>query len=190
MHEESPRLDGPRVVARMAERSDIAAVLDFHHRNREHLTPTMPTPAAGFYTEHFWQDRLGVHRAEYRDGKSARFFLFPQHNPLRIIGTVSLTEIVRGPLQAAYLGYALDEHEQGRGLMSEALVLVIGFAFESLNLHRLMAGYLPTNERSGRVLRRLGFVVDGYARDYLYLGGAWRDHILTSLVNPDWVAPQ
>ena len=47
-----------------------------------------------------------------------------------------------------------------------------------------MANYVPTNERSGRVLRRLGFVVEGYARDYLFIGGAWRDH-----VSPDPARP-
>ena len=48
-----------------------------------------------------------------------------------------------------------------------------------------MANYMPINERSGRLLRSLGFQVEGYARDYLYVGGAWRDHVLTALTNPN-----
>jgi ribosomal-protein-alanine N-acetyltransferase len=44
---------------------------------------------------------------------------------------------------------------------------------------------VPTNERSAALLRRLGFVVEGYARDYLFIGGKFRDHILTSLTNPN-----
>jgi len=55
-----------------------------------------------------------------------------------------------------------------------------------MNLHRIMANYVPTNERSASVLKKLGFQVEGYARDYLYLNGKWRDHILTSLTNKDW----
>ncbi len=51
------------------------------------------------------------------------------------------------------------------------------------------ANYDPRNERSGALLRRLGFVVDGYARDHLYLRGSWRDAVLTSLTNPDWIPP-
>jgi ribosomal-protein-alanine N-acetyltransferase len=38
--------------------------------------------------------------------------------------------------------------------------------------------------RSGRLLGRLGFVIEGYARDYLLVNGRWEDHVLTSLINP------
>ena len=62
-------------------------------------------------------------------------------------------------------------------------------AFETLQLHRVTANYQPTNERSAKLLRRLGFVVEGYARDMLYMRGTFRDHVLTSLANPAWQPP-
>ena len=49
-----------------------------------------------------------------------------------------------------------------------------------------MANYQPTNVRSGRLLERLGFVREGYARHHLLIDGAWRDHVLTALLNPSW----
>lgn len=49
-------------------------------------------------------------------------------------------------------------------------------------LHRIMANYCPENVRSGKLLARLGFEQEGLARDYLYLNGRWRDHILTSRI--------
>jgi len=70
--------------------------------------------------------------------------------------------------------------------MAEALRALIAYAFGELGFHRIMANYIPTNERSGLLLRRLGFVVEGYARDYLEIDGAWRDHVLTSLTNPNY----
>ena len=70
--------------------------------------------------------------------------------------------------------------------MTEALSAAIDFMFTERNIHRVMANYIPVNEKSGKVLRRLGFTVEGYARDYLYLDGQWKDHILTSLTNEDW----
>ena len=58
---------------------------------------------------------------------------------------------------------------EGAGLMFEALTAAVEYVFAERRLHRIMANYVPTNERSGRLLRRLGFAVEGYARDYLYI---------------------
>lgn len=92
---------------------------------------------------------------------------------------------MRGVFQATYLGYQLDRAHVGNGLMQEALVAMIQYVFQELQLHRIMANYVPTNERSARLLRRLGFSVEGYARDYLFLDGVWKDHVLTSLPHPN-----
>ena len=105
-----------------------------------------------------------------------------------MLGHVNFSTIVRGAWHCCNLGYDLDAARQGQGLMTEALEAAIAFVFESWNLHRIQANYVPTNERSGKVLRRLGFTVEGYARDYLLIGGAWRDHVLTARTNPTWSA--
>jgi ribosomal-protein-alanine N-acetyltransferase len=99
---------------------------------------------------------------------------------------VSLSNIVRGVFQAAHLGYGIDHSLQGQGLMHEAVSEIIRFAFDDLRLHRLQANYQPHNQRSAALLQRLGFVEEGLARDYLYINGAWRDHVLTSLTNPQF----
>ena len=62
--------------------------------------------------------------------------------------------------------------------------LSIEHAFSALRLHRIHASYIPGNERSGGLLARLGFVREGLARNYLFINGAWRDHVLTALLNP------
>jgi ribosomal-protein-alanine N-acetyltransferase len=49
-----------------------------------------------------------------------------------------------------------------------------------------MADYMPRNRRSAAVLRQAGFVVEGYAREYLRIDGRWEDHVLTAITNPDW----
>ena len=61
-----------------------------------------------------------------------------------------------------------------------------GFMFAAMRLHRIMANFRPENERSRRLLQRLGFVEEGFARAYLFIDGAWRDHVLTSLTNPSY----
>ena len=105
-----------------------------------------------------------------------------------MVGAVSFADIVRGPYQGCKLGDGLAVASEGKGLMTEALECAIPYAFDALELHRITAGYMPHNRRSADVLRRLGFVVEGYARDYLKINGRWGNHILTALVNPSWPA--
>lgn len=98
-----------------------------------------------------------------------------------MIGAANLSQISRGILQACFLGYDLDSEQQGRGYMNEALGAVVEYAFTTLKLHRIMANHLPENKKSARVLERLGFSIEGLAKDYLLIGGQCRDHLLMSL---------
>ena len=70
--------------------------------------------------------------------------------------------------------------------MTEALGSALTYVFEELGIHRVMANYLPENERSAALLERLGFMKEGFARDYLMIAGRWRDHVLTAKNNPNW----
>ena len=64
---------------------------------------------------------------------------------------------------------------------------VLGFAFETLDLHRIEASCLPTNLPSRRVLQKGGFRQEGEARAYLKINGAWADHLLFGVVSDEWV---
>lgn len=93
-----------------------------------------------------------------------------------MVGVVNLNEIVWGPLQSAYLGYyALAGMEQ-RGLMTETLRLAVAHAFGPVGLHRVEANIQPGNTASRALVRRLGFVQEGFSEHYLFIDGAWRDH--------------
>lgn len=175
-----------RLMLRQAAESDIAALVDFFERNREHLVRWEPSRPPDFYTEEFWRRQVALHRRVGENGTALMLFIFQKGASDRVIGQISITGIIRGPAQMAFLGYALDALAEGKGYMQEALKVAIEHAFSVLNLHRLMANFQPANIRSNNVLRRLGFTVEGYARDYLFVDGAWRDHVLTSLTNPTW----
>jgi ribosomal-protein-alanine N-acetyltransferase len=74
--------------------------------------------------------------------------------------------------------------------MSRALKLAVRYMFSIQNIHRIMASYMPRNQRSEAVLNRLGFKREGFAKDYLLIDGKWEDHNLTSLINPNWKAKE
>lgn len=175
----------------MVEESDARALLDYALENREPFAEWEPLRPEAYFTLEFWERETARVVDVQRAGLGAQFLLVEHDSPRgAIVGRCNLSNVVRGAFQAAHLGYSLDHAAWGRGLMTEGLAAVLAYAFDEMNLHRVMANYLPTNERSGAVLRRLGFVVEGYARDYLLIDGRWRDHILTSLTNPSWRPPE
>jgi ribosomal-protein-alanine N-acetyltransferase len=185
----APVIVTDRLTLRLAAPADIPALLRYFTENADYLAPTSPLLPPEFFTERYWHAQVARNREEFAAGRSVRMFLFPNDAPETVVGNLSLNTIVRGAAHSCDLGYSLAEDRQGQGLMSEAVAAAIRYAFEELRLHRVKAAYLPTNERSGRLLRRLGFVVEGYARDYLLIQGEWRDQVLVGLVNPRWKAP-
>jgi [ribosomal protein S5]-alanine N-acetyltransferase len=176
-----------RLILRVPSLADAAAMARFVGENRSHLEPWESVRNAAYFTANHWETRFQILRERMTEGRAVDFLLRQRDTPEGpVIGRVSFTNIIHGVFQCATLGYCLDHREVGRGLMSEALRECIRFCFRDLNLHRIQAAYMPANQRSARVLERLGFVPEGLAKDYLLLAGKWQDHVLTSLVNPEW----
>jgi ribosomal-protein-alanine N-acetyltransferase len=159
--------------------------LRFAEENRAHLTPWEPPCPADYFTLGFWRERLRKNLVEQTKDISVRLSIFWKSVPdSPVLGNCNFSNFVWGAFHCATLGYRLDHRLQGKGVMTEALSAALQYMFDERGFHRIQANYRPTNERSGAVLRRLGFVVEGYARDYLFIDGDWRDHVLTSLTNP------
>ena len=139
----------------------------------------------------FWQNSLERRRQAFLADRAYGFGIFWRDAGMQgpLLGYCSFSEIVRGLFHACYLGYALAASSQRRGIMTEALTGAIRYMFEDAKIHRIMGNYMPHNERSAAVLKRLGFRIDGSAVEYLYINGAWRDHVLTSLTNPAPLVP-
>lgn len=178
------RLETDRLVVRLATPDDVEAILAYYRENAGHLAPYEPARPPDFYTTGFWKRQVRRSADDWRRDIAVRLFVFERADPRTVAGYISLTGITRGAAHFAFLGYSLAHARQGRGLMTEALQRVIDYAFHDLRLRRVMANYMPWNRRSARVLDRLGFRVEGYARQYLKINGHWEDHVMTSLVDP------
>jgi RimJ/RimL family protein N-acetyltransferase len=48
----------------------------------------------------------------------------------------------------------------------------------------------PTNEASARLMNRLGMREEGRIRDHVFVRGAWRDSVVHSILEDEWVAPR
>lgn len=186
MPAESIRLMTPRLVIELMEPGHAPRLAEFFRRNESHLRPWDPPRPRGITEVEYWQSEATRATEEYSEGGVARWVLLEHGGNDRIIGRINYTQIVRGPFQSCMLGYAIDHGSEGRGLMQEALQATLDHTFKVLRLHRVQANHLPENRRSARLLERLGFRIEGLARDYLFINGAWRDHVLTSLTFPNF----
>lgn len=182
-----PGLATPRLVLHASDVALAPAVAAHLLRNREaHARWNPPAPPAFFSTEGQAERLANAARAE-GEGREIGWWLALHEAPAVIIGHARLSQVFRGPFWSAMLGYAIDHAHEGRGLMHEALQAVLADAFgPRVGLHRVQANARVENTRSLALLDRLGFEREGLAREYLFIDGAWRDHVLTARRHPAW----
>jgi [ribosomal protein S5]-alanine N-acetyltransferase len=111
---------------------------------------------------------------KYESDSAIGFLALDQNDNL--VAWISLSEIVRGGFQSAYMGYCVFKPFDGQGLMSKAMKLVIARAFGEIGLHRLEANIQPENTNSIGLVESLGFRREGLSLRYLRVAGEWRDH--------------
>ncbi|SFI26926.1 ribosomal-protein-alanine N-acetyltransferase [Paenibacillus sp. UNC496MF] len=181
------KLRTKRLVLQVIDESYAARVLAFVKRNREALAEWEPDRDETYYTHETQRQLIRQELQSMDGGHSVRFWLTTAEDPDGdIVGTVSLSNIVRGAFQSCHLGYRMDLLHRNKGYMTEAVSHVAAFAFERLNLHRIEANVMPRNAASLKVVERLGFRSEGVASEYLRIHGAWEDHVHMVLLNPSW----
>jgi ribosomal-protein-alanine N-acetyltransferase len=174
----------PRLTIESIGPEHIDSLLSYHQRNEKHLARWEPSRSSDFFSRSYWSTYAAAVQDDAYHGRAHRFVAMLRGSR-QIIASVNVTNIVHGVFQAGVLGYSVDVAHQSRGYGSEAVGTIVNWCFRTIGLHRVEANYQPNNERSGRLLRSLGFTVEGYARDYLYIDGAWRDHVLTAKIRDD-----
>ncbi|MGY3569471.1 GNAT family N-acetyltransferase [Vibrio paucivorans] len=173
------------VLLRTAEVTDADLIAGYFNRNKEHLKVWEPRREAAFYSVSGWAQKL-IKLHELHGLGLGYYLLIIDSSSKQMLGTISFSNLTRFPLHSCNVGYSLDAEAQGRGVMTRALKLAVNYMFSIQNMHRISAGYMPNNERSASVLKKVGFSKEGFAKDYLLINGAWQDHVLTSMINPNW----
>jgi ribosomal-protein-alanine N-acetyltransferase len=158
--------------ARVADAAEMASLLS---AQRAFMGPFEPPRPDEFYTVTGQRRELEQIELAAMAGSRQRFLIRWRGT---LVGWVSISNIIRGPFQSASLGYAVAQEVNGRGIGTRAVGLACDWAFGEAALHRLEAGTLLDNRASQRVLEKNGFTRIGVARRYLYINGAWRDHVL------------
>jgi ribosomal-protein-alanine N-acetyltransferase len=178
---------GEGIYLRPGEMHDFDPWAGLRERSRIFLTPWEPTWPGDDLTRAAFRRRLRRNQQEIENDEAYPFLVFREDHTL--LGGLTLGQVRRGVVQAATLGYWVGAPYAGKGFMSRAVRAVIGFAFATLRLHRIEASCLPHNVASIKLLERVGFTREGFARAYLRINGIWQDHLLYALLETDSLPP-
>lgn len=177
-----PVVKGRNVVLRPPRAGDHEAWAALRHGSYAYLQPWEPTWPDDDLSKAAFKRRLGIYQREMEAGNAWPFFIFTGADR-SLAGAITLSNVRRGVAETGTLGYWIGQPFAGRGLATAAVRALVGYAFEDLNLHRVEAACVPTNQASRRVLEKSGFELEGQARAYLKINGAWADHLLFGCVN-------
>jgi ribosomal-protein-alanine N-acetyltransferase len=181
------RLYGARVMLRPLAPNDFRAWSEVRQRNEGWLTvwepsrhahqPDPTTDKAAFASRCLQRDR------DRSAGTAYQFGLFlDQH----VVGEVNLNNVIRGAMQSGTIGYWIDQRHAGHGYVAEGVVVLVRFAFEQLQLHRVEICIVPRNQRSRRVVEKLAIREEGVAQRYLEINGTWEDHVRYGFTVEEW----
>ena len=179
-----PILETERLQIMLYQPEHAEALLSYYTDNRDYLTPWEPRRDEAFYSLEHFQAMAEDSVESFRAGIGYRFVAFTRATD-ELIACCNANNVVWGAFRACHLGFSIAERHQGCGLMEETVRAVLSYLETEVGLHRVMANHLPHNERSAKLLGKLGFEREGYAKRYLRIDGCWQDHVLTSLVFSD-----
>ena len=97
-----------------------------------------------------------------------------------LLGGINISNVQRGIMQTANIGYWLGENHINKGYMRESMKIMIPFLFDQMKLNRIQAYTLPENSSSRNLLEKLKFQEEGLIRNCMKINDAWRDHLLYS----------
>lgn len=175
---------GEKVSIRFFTLQHVEEKLQLELDNKEFFGEFSVINSDDFYTLLMQQEVIEQSTENREAGREYNFGIF-ENATGKLVGSINLFRIFRGPLQSAMIGYAVDKRYNGRGYATEAIRLAVNYAFKELGLHRVEAGVMPHNLPSIRALERAGFEQEGVARKNVKINGKWQDHVVMAIINPE-----
>ncbi|NWG92895.1 MAG: GNAT family N-acetyltransferase [Parvularculaceae bacterium] len=180
-----PVIEHQGVRLRAAELGDYPAWSALRRASRAHLTRWEPDWSDEEMTLDAFRLRLKSYDRQHRAGAGLALYVFEAGGDT-LVGGVTLTDIRLHASQSATIGYWIGETYLRRGFGLWAVEAALRYGFGELRLNRIEAACQPGNAASRALLLKAGFVEEGFARDYLYINGAWRDHLLFARTARDY----
>lgn len=179
------RLLGERCILRTFIESDARPLAILLENNKYFWSTYEPLHRDEFYTEEVQYKKILEGLRLTQENREYSFGIYDKDSQ-QLIGHISLYAIKRLPYSSAFIGYSMDKNCVGKGIATEAVHLVLQFAFQTINIHRVEAYVAPQNGASVRVLEKSGFVREGLLRELLFINGNWVDHYMYAILHREY----
>lgn len=104
----------------------------------------------------------------------------------RLIGFIGLSDIHWGHGEA-WVGIGIGERAcWGKGYGTDAMQVLLRYAFTELNLYRISLGVFEYNQRAFRSYEKAGFVLEGQEREFLHRDGRRANALIMGILRPEW----
>ncbi|MFS4491544.1 GNAT family N-acetyltransferase [Maribacter sp. 2308TA10-17] len=155
-----PTLTTERLILNQIQPADIPEIVSYAgNSNITDNTRTMPHP-------YFEEDAIAWMNMANQGFKAMNLFMFAIRlkESKAFIGGIGLTLEVAD--NRAELGYWVAEPFWNNGYTTEAVQSILKFGFEEIDLNKIIAVYLTTNEASGKVMVKNGMIKEGEFKDH------------------------
>lgn len=172
-----------RLCLKILSAHEANEVWQFYQENRAHIEPWEGKKEPNFYTPGYQQALLEAEYNQIIRGTMFRIYIFLKEHPERVVGSVGVSNIRRGPFQTGSIGYKVHKQYCNQGIAREAISKVVEIMFQEWGLHRIEAMVHPENSPSIALLKALNFQEEGMMKEAAMLCGNWEDMCRFALVN-------
>ena len=173
-----PVLQGQRILLKQISPDDAPALFDM--RSHKETVRYLDRPPAQNVEE--VQTLIGTITRALTNNEGITWGLFLK-DEIGLVGTIGFWRVKKEDYRAE-IGYMLHPAIQGKGLMGEAVKLVLQYGFAAMKLHSVEGNVNPLNAASIRLLERNGFIPEAYFRENFYYNGRFIDSAIYSLLKP------
>ncbi len=171
-------LSGAKVGLRAIEKDDLPRLWEMRNDAEIESVAGGPPRPRSMADMEAWLERVTADR-------DAQVFAIDVGG--RLVGTCNLRDI--DPVnRRAELGISLLNEEIGKGYGSDAIRVLLDYAFRHLNLHKVFLDTLSTNEPGLRAYRACGFLEEGRLRQHEWFDGRYVDLIIMGVLRDEWLA--
>ncbi|AWB45754.1 GNAT family N-acetyltransferase [Paenibacillus sp. CAA11] len=170
-------LEGYKVYMRPIEAQEAELYLSLLNDNEvRRLTGTKPV---------FGQEATRSYLEAKRQDASEVLLWIVDKRTDEPVGDIQLMDVDHSN-RSAGIRIAITTEHQGQGYGSEAMDILLDYAFGVLNLHRIELNVFDYNERARHVYKKLGFVEEGIQREALYYNHQYYDSVIMSILEDEY----